>query len=153
MFNSVIIDVAIGLTLSFLAVSLAAGAMSFAVALAIAAIFNVNALYESAQIWSRPSVIADLTTSHFQNDCDQASTEAAKIFNALEPEFLIGWVKGPMPHDPQSWFIAGASWLIAPPISSPSPGRPWKFCANCTPHRAGALCFPRSAEQWSTDER
>jgi hypothetical protein len=86
--------------------------VSFGVALAIAVIFNVNALYESAQIWSRPSVIADLTTSHFQADRDQASAEAAKIFNVLEPEFLVGWVKGPTPHDPQSWFIAGASWLI-----------------------------------------
>jgi hypothetical protein len=32
--------------------------VSFGVALTIAVIFNVNALYKSAQIWSRPSVIA-----------------------------------------------------------------------------------------------
>jgi hypothetical protein len=86
--------------------------VSFAVALAIAVIFNVNALYESAQIWSRPSLIADLTTSHFQDDRDHASADASKIFNALEPDFLIGWVKGPMPHDSQSWFLAGASWVV-----------------------------------------
>ncbi len=86
--------------------------MSFGIALAIAVIFNVNALYESAQIWSRPSVIADLATSHFLDDRERTSADAAKIFNALEPEFLIGWVKGPMPHDMQSWFIAGASWVI-----------------------------------------
>jgi hypothetical protein len=85
--------------------------VSFLVALAIAVIFNVNALYESAQIWSRPGVIADLTTEHFSEDRDRAS-DAAKIFNALEPEFLVGWVKGPMPHDFQSWFIAGASWVL-----------------------------------------
>jgi hypothetical protein len=84
----------------------------FGVALAIAVIFNVNALYESAQIWSRPGVIADLTTSHFSDDREHASADAAKIFNALEPEYLIGWVKGPTPHDFQSWFIAGASWVI-----------------------------------------
>ncbi len=86
--------------------------ISFGIALAIAVIFNVNALYESAQIWSRPSVIADLATSHFLDDRERTSADAAKIFNALEPEFLIGWVKGPMPHDIQSWFIAGASWVI-----------------------------------------
>jgi len=80
--------------------------VSFGVALAIAGILNVNALYEAAQIWMRPSVIADLATSHFKDD------NASNIFNALEPEFLIGWVKGPMPHDTQSWFIAGASWVI-----------------------------------------
>jgi hypothetical protein len=80
--------------------------VSFGVALAIAGILNVNVLYETAQIWTRPSVIADLATSHFKDD------NASNIFNALEPEFLIGWVKGPMPHDTQSWFIAGASWVI-----------------------------------------
>jgi hypothetical protein len=86
--------------------------VSFLVALAIAVIFNVNALYESAQIWSRPSVIADLATSHFKEDRDQAAADATKIFNALEPSFLIGWVKGPEPHDGESWFIAIASWII-----------------------------------------
>jgi hypothetical protein len=86
--------------------------VSFGVALAIAGIFNVNALYESAQIWTRPSVIADLATSHFQDDRAHASADASKIFNALEPEFLIGWVNGPMPHDFQSWVIAGTSWVI-----------------------------------------
>jgi hypothetical protein len=80
--------------------------VSFGVALAIAGILNINVLYETAQIWTRPSVIADLATSHFKDD------NASNIFNALEPEFLIGWVKGPMPHDIQSWFIAGASWVI-----------------------------------------
>jgi hypothetical protein len=86
--------------------------VSFGVALAIAGIFNVNALYESAQIWTRPSVIADLATSHFQDDRAHASADASKIFNALEPEFLIGWVDGPRPHNFQSWVIAGTSWII-----------------------------------------
>jgi hypothetical protein len=66
--------------------------VSFAVALAIAVIFNVNALYESAQIWSRPGVIADLTTSHFSDDSKLVTKDATKIFNALEPEYLIGWL-------------------------------------------------------------
>jgi hypothetical protein len=34
-------------------------------------------------------------------------------------------------------------------ILSPSPGRPWKSCANCTP----SLCFSGSAEQRAADER
>jgi hypothetical protein len=86
--------------------------VSLLVALLIAVIFNVNALYEGAQIWTRPSVIADLATTHFKADADTAAADAAKVFNALEPAFLIGWVKGPMPHDPQSWLIALASWII-----------------------------------------
>ncbi len=78
--------------------------VSFFVALAIAAIFNVNVLYESAQIWTRPAVIADLTTLHFEADQDamkpdQAVANASKLFNALDPAFLIGWVKGPKPYD------------------------------------------------------
>jgi len=84
--------------------------VSLLVALLIAVIFNVNALYEGAEIWTRPSVIADLATTHFQ--ADKAAADAAQVFNALEPAFLIGWVKGPMPHDSQSWLIALASWII-----------------------------------------
>src|ERR1700730_12495090 len=91
--------------------------VSFFVALAIAAIFNVNVLYESAQIWTRPAVIADLTTLHFEANQDamkpdQAAATASKLFNALEPAFLIGWVKGPEPHDLPSSYIAIASWII-----------------------------------------
>ena len=91
--------------------------VSFVVALVIAVIFNVNILYESAQIWTRPAVITDLATLHLdaQGDAtqpEQAAAIASKLFNALEPAFLIGWVKGPMPHDPQSWLIAVASWII-----------------------------------------
>ena len=84
--------------------------VSLLVALLIAVIFNVSALYEGAQIWTRPSVIADLATTHFQ--ADMAAADASTVFNALEPAFLIGWVKGPMPHDPQSWLVALASWII-----------------------------------------
>ena len=84
--------------------------VSLLAALLIAVIFNVNTLYEGAQIWTRPSVIADLATTHFQ--ADMAAADGSTVFNALEPAFLIGWVKGPMPHDPQSWFIALASWII-----------------------------------------
>jgi len=91
--------------------------VSFFVALAIAAIFNVNVLYESAQIWTRPAVIADLTTLHFEANQDamkpdQAAATASKLFNALEPAFLVGWVKGPEPHDWQSLYITIASWII-----------------------------------------
>jgi hypothetical protein len=91
--------------------------VSFFVALAIAAIFNVNVLYESAQIWTRPAVIADLTTLHFEANQDamkpdQAAATASKLFNALEPAFLIGWVKGPEPYDGPSLFIAITSWLM-----------------------------------------
>jgi hypothetical protein len=84
--------------------------VSLLAALLIAVIFNVNTLYEGAQIWTRPSVIADLATTHFQ--ADMAAADGSTVFNALEPAFLIGWVKGPMPHDPQSWLIALASWII-----------------------------------------
>ncbi|MGH6819330.1 MAG: hypothetical protein ACREDU_00525, partial [Methylocella sp.] len=64
--------------------------VSFFVALAIAAIFNVNVLYESAQIWTRPAVIANLTTLHFEANQDatkpdQAAATASRLFNALEP--------------------------------------------------------------------
>ncbi|HUZ91918.1 MAG TPA: hypothetical protein VMU78_08470, partial [Methylocella sp.] len=91
--------------------------MSFVVALAIAALFNVNVLYESAQIWTRPAVITDLAALHFEAGGeamkpDQAATTASSLFNALEPAFLIGWVKGPEPHDWQSWYIAIASWIL-----------------------------------------
>ena len=91
--------------------------VSFVVALVIAVIFNVNVLYESAQIWTRPSVIADLPTQHFTEDQhamhpEQAAATASQLFNALEPAFLIGWLEGPKPHDWQSLYIAIASWII-----------------------------------------
>ncbi len=91
--------------------------VSFVVALGIALIFNVNVLYESAQIWTRPAVIADLTALHFEANQDamkpdQAAATASKLFNALEPAFLIGWVKGPEPSDGPSLFIAITSWLM-----------------------------------------
>jgi len=84
--------------------------VSLLVALLIAVIFNVSALYEGAQIWTRPSVIADLATTHFQ--ADMAAADASKVFNALEAAFLIGWVKGADAARPQSWLIALASWII-----------------------------------------
>lgn len=77
----------------------------------MAGVFNVNVLYESAEIWARPSLIADLATTHFNEDRESAAT-ASKIFNALEPQYLIGWVKGPQPHDSESWVIALSSWII-----------------------------------------
>jgi hypothetical protein len=90
---------------------------TFFLALGIAIMFNVNVLYESAQIWTRPAVIADLTTLHFEANQDamkpdQAAATASKLFNALEPAFLVGWVKGPQPHDGPSLFIAITSWLM-----------------------------------------
>jgi hypothetical protein len=90
---------------------------TFFIALGIAIMFNVNVLYESAQIWTRPAVIADLTTLHFEANQDamkpdQAAATASKLFNALEPAFLVGWVKGPQPHDGPSLFIAITSWLM-----------------------------------------
>jgi hypothetical protein len=91
--------------------------VSFVVALVIAAVFNVNVLYESAQIWTRPAVITDLATLHFEANQDamrpdQAAATASKLFNALEPAFLVGWVKGPEPYDGPSLFIAITSWLM-----------------------------------------
>jgi hypothetical protein len=91
--------------------------VSFGVAVVIAVIFNVNILYESAQIWTRPAVITDLATLHFEADGaatkpDQAAATALQLLNTLEPAFLIGWVKGPQPHDWQSSYIAIASWII-----------------------------------------
>ena len=91
--------------------------VSFVVALVIAAVFNVNILYESAQIWTRPAVITDLATLHLEaqgnaTQPEQAAATASKLFNALEPAFLIGWVKGPEPHDGQSLYIAIASWVL-----------------------------------------
>lgn len=91
--------------------------VSFVVALGIAVIFNVNVLYESAQIWTRPAVITDLATLHFEANQDamkpdQAAATAAKLFNALQPAFLIGWVRGPEPYDGPSSFIAITSWLM-----------------------------------------
>jgi hypothetical protein len=91
--------------------------VSFVVALVIAVIFNVNILYESAQIWTRPAVITDLATLHLEAQGDatqpeQAAATASKLFNALEPAFLIGWVKGPQPHDGQSLYIAITSWVL-----------------------------------------
>jgi hypothetical protein len=87
------------------------------IALGIAVMFNVNVLYESAQIWTRPAVIADLTTLHFEANQDamkpdQAAATASKLYNALEPAFLIGWVKGPEPHDGPSLYIAVTGWLM-----------------------------------------
>jgi TRAP-type C4-dicarboxylate transport system substrate-binding protein len=77
--------------------------VSFFVALAIAAIFNVNVLYESAQIWTRPAVIADLTTLHFEANqdamkpdqqarfqaaADKTMSESMDKFNAQEAEVI-----------------------------------------------------------------
>jgi hypothetical protein len=86
--------------------------VSFLVALAIAVLFNVNALYESAQIWKRPAVLAELPALHSQADLTTA--DASKIFEALEPAYLIGWVEGPMPNlsDWKSWYIAIVSWVL-----------------------------------------
>jgi hypothetical protein len=91
--------------------------VSFVVALVIAAVFNVNILYESAQIWTRPAVITDLATLHLEAQGnaaqpEQAAATASKLFNALEPAFLIGWVEGPKPHDGQSLYIAITSWIL-----------------------------------------
>jgi hypothetical protein len=91
--------------------------VSFVVALVIAAVFNVNILYESAQIWTRPAVITDLATLHLEArgnaaQPEQAAATASKLFNALEPAFLIGWVEGPKPHDGQSLYIAITSWIL-----------------------------------------
>jgi hypothetical protein len=60
--------------------------VSFFVALAIAAVFNVNVLYESAQIWTRPAVIADLTTLHFEANQDAMKPDqaAATAIEALQ---------------------------------------------------------------------
>lgn len=80
---------------------------AFAAALAVAALLNVNVLYEGAAIWTRPGIIAGISA---------ASGEAAKNgmagLDQLEPLYLIGWSRGPAPEDPSSWLVAAASWLI-----------------------------------------
>ena len=43
---------------------------------------------------------------------DQAAATASKLFNALDPAFLIGCVKGPELYDGPSLFIAITSWLM-----------------------------------------
>lgn len=86
--------------------------VSFLVALAIAVIFNVNALYESAQIWARPSLIAELPALH--SPADSTAPNLSKVIGALEKHYLIGWVDGPMPKwgDWTSCYIAIVSWLL-----------------------------------------
>lgn len=91
--------------------------VSFCLAFTIAALFNVNVLYESAQIWTHPAAVADLAALHFDEPIDSAHPDnyakmAAKLFNALEPAYLIGWVDGPKPHDFETWLITLSSWLI-----------------------------------------
>ena len=93
--------------------------VSFLVALAIAALFNVNVLYESAQIWTHPAAIANLATLHFDEPADASHPEnyaimASKLYKALEPAYLVGWVEGPSPkwNDRKSWLIAVSSWVI-----------------------------------------
>jgi hypothetical protein len=93
--------------------------VSFLVALAIAFLFNVNVLYESAQIWTHPAAIADLATLHFDEPSDASHPEnyaimASKLYKALERDYLVGWVDGPSPKwsDRESWLIAASSWVI-----------------------------------------
>ena len=48
-------------------------------------------------------------------DVDQqagAAADVSKILDALQPQYLVGWFKGPMPDSAQSWFIALTSWLL-----------------------------------------
>ncbi|HXZ14842.1 MAG TPA: hypothetical protein VEH77_02505 [Roseiarcus sp.] len=85
--------------------------VSFIIALAIAALFNVNALYMSAQIWTHPTAMADIATLHVDQQAGQAA-DVSKILGALEPQYLVGWVKGPTPDSAQTWFIALTSWLL-----------------------------------------
>ncbi|HEY8005620.1 MAG TPA: hypothetical protein VIE66_02170 [Methylocella sp.] len=93
--------------------------VSFLVALAIAALFNVNVLYESAQIWTHPAAVANLATLHFDEPSDASHPEnyaimASKLYKALEPAYLVGWVEGPSPkwNNRESWLIAVSSWVI-----------------------------------------
>jgi hypothetical protein len=91
-------------------------------ALVIAVIFNVNVLYDSAQIWTRPGIIADIATPQYKDDLNnlltkkdpKAAADASKIFNVLEPAYLVGWLEGPMPKlsDWKSCYMAIASWLL-----------------------------------------
>jgi hypothetical protein len=81
--------------------------ISFLVALAIAALLNVNALYAGAQVWTRPGVLADIASPQASN-----AAGAMTIFNQFAPAYLIGWASGPAPHDVGSWFIAVVSWVV-----------------------------------------
>jgi len=66
----------------------------------------------SAQIWTHPAAMADIAAIHIDEDRSHAAEDVAKIIGALEPQYLVGWVKGPTPYDAQSWFIALTSWLL-----------------------------------------
>lgn len=97
--------------------------VSFVVALAIAAILNVNVLYEGAQIWAHPGLVATISSGELSNKieafktCTPAAGSAANpsicsVLDQLQQGYLIGWVKGPMPQDFKALVLALASWLI-----------------------------------------
>ncbi len=105
--------------------------VTFAVAFAIAALANVNVLYQSAEIWSRPSVIAAIETSKLSKPLERSDetqqsavaepsriatspsgVDAAQVLQALEQAALIGWTDGPRPRDLESWWTALMSWLL-----------------------------------------
>jgi hypothetical protein len=86
--------------------------VSFVVAFAIAVLFNVNALYLSAQIWTHPAAMAGLAAIHLEDDRNHAAEDTAKILGSLEPQYLVGWVKGPTPDTVQAWFITVTSWVL-----------------------------------------
>jgi hypothetical protein len=89
--------------------------VSFLVALAIALLLNVNAFYESAQIWKRPEIISELTAGHFSDNIDSSKAdEFKKILDGLDSAYLIGWADGPSPwgHDIKAWTIAVSSWIV-----------------------------------------
>jgi len=74
--------------------------------------FNVNALYLSAQIWTHPAAMAGLAAIHLEDDRNHAVEDTAKILGALEPQYLVGWVKGPTPDTLQAGFITVTSWVL-----------------------------------------
>ncbi len=152
---------------------------TFGVAFAVAALVNVNVLYETAQIWTRPIVLADIPTQHFLRDLEaQAKLEAreeakpsaverapkssaegtpmssgldaAKIFNALEQSALIGWTEGPRPHNAESWMTAITSWFMVAGASLFGAAFWYDILARVT-HLKGAGKTPEKAKPPQAD--
>ena len=102
--------------------------VGFCLALGIAALLNVNVLYEGAQIWRSPGVIEDVrngaaTEASTYKACvgqaqdtkgsaDCAAVTAVDLTRQLEIANLIGWQPGPTPTGTAwSWLQAIASWI------------------------------------------
>ena len=103
--------------------------VSFIVALLIAVCLNANVLYEGAQIWTRPGVLAGIETGALDKigdtlpkACDFTAVpddpkqkpcfDMRGAIDQLKAANLIGWGTGPTPTDSRSFLMALLSWLI-----------------------------------------